>query len=304
MALDIQSAVEKTWKDIIPSLVETALLVSIAIFILGFRLIGEWLVELNSIKLTLTDPELVKFLETYGVTKLMPVLLLFAIVMISYVLSQVSHSIGLLIPGALVPDTTLALLKHVRIHVLMEVFQYYPSFRGSHVFNSINFINDMVDEKVSRADLEGKPSLFSHAVGFNRLYWKQRNRFDFIKFAMLWTITICVVSSIYWHSIGTMIIRGLLILLVLSIAAVIVLRKSMRYLKRYDQSKIDALRSILESQYITTSAPDDDESKLAELQIAIEEVFKQNAESTPWTFCFAGRMVYPFKSFGKRLDDI
>lgn len=307
MPFDIKDSIERTWTYIVPSMFETSILVFVTLFILGTSGIRNWL-ETNVTKTSvLMNPEVIKFLETYGITKIMPLAVVFILLMFCFSISRISHSVGNLIPVGYVHNAGITLLESKNRWVLTTVLQYYPSFTDANDLNFIMSLSTVLDEKVDRAEIEGKSSFYSSAVGARKVYRKQSRRFAFLKFMFLWLIVVLIAAFIYGNPIRVAFWRIGLISLALLIAAYVLLKNQSKYSAIYLMSKIYALKAELESQYTMTRAPD--LSKRGEIVQSIDKMLEKHSESLrgssfnqPTALIVGHVIVYPWANFGMSLS--
>lgn len=293
MAEDIQSYVEKTWKFIIPSLIEALVVIVITAYVFGTASFSKGSKAVISRFTILTDPETIKILETYGITKIMPIAVLFVIVLLAYALRRISHSIGGLLPGHLVPNSTSALLTYVDPYALAEVTQFFPSFIVDENFNKaqyINNLNNIIEEKVNRAEIEGKASPYSWAVHSRKAFNQQNSMLTFLKFLLIWVLFLAVakltVDANLWPTLG----RVSLLLLVSLIGIGVLLKRKAHYFKQYNIAKIYALRTELEAQFIAVSAPD--RSKFVEIRNKLAELADESESwGGVWSFQIGNLVV-------------
>ena len=211
MGLDIHESVEKTWEKIIPSVVEVSIIIFVAAYIFGLSKSMPWFYYAWDVLRGLPQSELAKILESYQTLKVLPVGVVFVFLSFAYQVHWITHKTGSLIPVHFSSNATAALIAYPSQWDLERLLKFFPqivrdlrgsSYREFNVhkddfcldINRINLIGDIITDKIDKTVLENKPSLYSGAAFSRRLYWKQLDRFNLVKFMILWAFVAAAFS--------------------------------------------------------------------------------------------------------------
>lgn len=259
MIVDIQDSLKRTWDHLVPSVTKFFIFIFLTLFIIDLPLFTESF-DLSKATDVMLNEKLIKLLDVYGITTLMPFIALSAFLFLSYTVSQLGLIIGRLIPIHFIQNSTFELLRNASPRILSRLSVFFP--KNDNHFETLNLIDDLADEKIMLAENDDKSyPQFKEVVYSKRLCDLNVDRFIFIKFLIFWIILAVIVS--FFSELSISLARSFWVLLILIIFLVITIINSVSYSNRYTKNKIYALDSELRRQFIKPSQPTEDIPKLS-----------------------------------------
>jgi hypothetical protein len=185
---EISKALESFWTSIVPALIESGALATVAIWLFGGARLTSLTRRVTEHFKRVHDPELDRVLESYGLKKLVPIILLAGGLIGADAMHRVSHSVGNFLPGSLTYTQPDVLASSVPPEELAAVWIYYPEVHDLYTLNIV------IDASADKADSE--PFFAKNVRWAKEKYFSLSSRVDFIKFTLL--VTAVLWSTALW----------------------------------------------------------------------------------------------------------
>lgn len=252
---ELPSTVERAWDFIVPSIVEALIAILIVILIAGNAPLHSLSAILRPYLDILKDPEVIKLLSAYGIIKLMPIILLFILLLVTYTFDKVAHLIGGLLPITLSWDNHAIMARKVSASLVADVWKHYPDI------DNVPDLHRLIDERFQRANIENDP-LFATAIFYQERIGKLSGRLNFVQFLVILSAIIPVAWAVSITSGWTALIPktfGVIILLLIIYALLV--RQQLKYCGQFEFSKVFSMRTSLQAQMQRPAQPDEEKKR-------------------------------------------
>lgn len=264
---DIPSSVERIWNFLVPPLVELTILIAATIFLSGYIPVRTaFLHSAAAAKDVFGDPELIRILEAYGVTKLAPFILLFLLFFAAHTVHKLAYLIGGRVPIHVSWDWYAAYMRNMSSYEIAEIWQHYPG-----ISNAAD-LDRVIDEKVEAARLQDKNSVFRSAIAQRAAFSKIHSYLAFLKFLLVWGLALCFLRIVTEGAIKVILPRLLLYTGVLLLIFVLIVRKLVAVMEFYGSAKITAFKTWLHGAAEPLATPEPD--RRGDFQSRAEEQVK------------------------------
>jgi hypothetical protein len=248
---DIPSSVERIWNFLVPPLVELTILIAVTIFLAGYAPVRSTFVSFAlAAKNVFGDPELIRILDAYGVTKLAPFVLLFLLFFVAHTVHKVAYLVGGRVPIHVSWNWYVAFIRNTSSYQIADIWQHYP--RVSNVAD----LDRLIDEKVQGAALDGKDSVFRNALVHRTAFYKIHSYLAFVKFLLVWGLGLSILRIATSNSIKSIAPRLVFFVALLSLVFALIVRKLVAVMEFYGSAKIIAFRTWLHGSAEPVAIPD------------------------------------------------
>ena len=278
---DIPSSVERIWNFLVPPLVELTILIAVTIFLAGYAPVHSAFQNVAvAAKNVFGDPDLIRILDAYGVTKLAPFVLLFLLFFLAHTVHKVAYLIGGRVPVHVTWNWYAALVQNTSSYYIAEIWQYYPRV------SSVPDLDRLIDEKVQGAALEGKDSAFRNALSHRNTFSKIHSYLAFVKFLLVWCVGISILRVATSDTFMSVIPRLVFLIALLSVIFFLLVRKLVAVMEFYGSAKISAFVTWLHGSAEPLAVPDSTQRRDFEKN-AEEELKRVRQQSSYRYFIFS-----------------
>lgn len=257
---DIPSTIERIWNFLIPPLVELTILIGATIFIAGYPSVVNAAKASLPTLAALNDPALIKVLDTYGITQIAPLILLFLLLFVAHAIHKLAYIIGGIVPIHISWNWYAALARIISPSQIAEIWQYYPNVPG------VPDLDRIIDEKVESASLEGGKSVFRNAIAHMMRFSKIHSYLSFMKFLLVWGVALSILLLANGFGLGFVLTRLSVFIIVLVVSFILHVKKLQSIIEFYGSAKVTAFITWLHGSVEPRTNPDKEKRRDFEKQ--------------------------------------
>jgi hypothetical protein len=236
---DVISSAREFLRQFVPAATETVILIVVTLYIVGFAS------ALNAISSSiprlsvLTDPEILKVVQAYGISSLLPFLLAFGLVVLALGTSKAIHTIGNMIPGHLAWSSYGVVLRTVNPTLIADVWIELPHISG------IAELEGLIDQRIRQAETDQNKPIFQNAVFHAQRYGDWYGHWVFLKFLVFWSAILTIITVRWLHHDDGIVSRFAIVIILTSLGIVISIRSQLRSLRDACWAKFSEMKTYL-----------------------------------------------------------
>jgi hypothetical protein len=285
---DIYSGIQRVWEMLAPAFMQVFAVLLVTAVIVGPSATARWLGHLQFGHVLVPSGQLRKALTFYGVSTLLPVVLVFGVAFLASAFRRTAERIGSFIPGWLSHNTTLGLLTYADEGDLLRLIVEYRLVDKS---NGVNQLDEWLDAQTLDDLAKRKNTSASEFFKKRGRYW---GRFVFAKFLLSYTL---VLFGIWFFigggSRGSLALRTLGVLVVICCLAIVALANQVWAYHWYTYHKVrHALAAQLPKRGSVGAIHADDVGKVRRMFNAIRD-----SDSPPQVWKFYWRPSADIESY-------